>query len=72
MSAEDLEDYKTSIETIIDYHYDELFKKLTDVDVAFNEELYDLVIEYKSTDGLTVKRSWKDREERLLEGGQNF
>jgi hypothetical protein len=54
-----------NIQAIINKHYDQLFQEVID---ANGDDLYELVVEYQSQgDGLTVRRSWRDREERLKE-----
>jgi hypothetical protein len=53
---------KSKIEQLIDKHYDQLFDEV----IHDEDDLFDLVIEYKSqSTGKTIRRSWKDREERL-------
>lgn len=53
-----------TIQEMIDKHWDELFDEILKVE----DDLYDLTIEYKGQiSGLTVKRSWRDRDRRLAE-----
>ena len=55
---------KSKIEQLIDKHYDQLFDEV----IHDFDDLFDLVIEYKSLGtGKTIRRSWKDREKRLGE-----
>lgn len=54
-----------TIEEKIDKVYDELFSWLCNHDY---DDFYELKITYQgSSDGKTVERSWKKREERLQE-----
>lgn len=53
-----------SIEEKIDQMFDDLFHFA----IGKSDDLYDLVIEYKDTyTGKTIRRSWKERNERLTE-----
>ena len=61
------EPYNSHIQEIVNRHFDQMFKELIDVE---GDNLDDLIIEVRtSTDGLTVRRSWGDRNKRL-EGQQ--
>lgn len=52
------------IEELIDKHYQDLFDEIC----KLGDDLYDLVIEYKEiSTGKTIRRSWRDREKRLIE-----
>ena len=54
-----------TIEEKIDKVWDELFDFICETD----DDIYELKIEYQSrSTGVTVKRSWLDREKRLSEG----
>lgn len=51
-----------TIESLIDEAWSKLFEGVCELDDNF----IDLVIEYKGSDnGKTIRRSWKDRDERL-------
>lgn len=55
-----------TMETKIDEVYEELFEFIIKSD-QFDDDMYDLVIEYKeAATGKTIRRSWKDRDERLV------
>lgn len=55
---------KSKIEQLIDKAYDQLF----DAVIKDGDDLFDLLIQYKSkASGKTIRRSWKDREERIME-----
>lgn len=53
-----------NIQDLVDKHYDQMFEEL--IKVA-GDNFYDLKIEIIDLDGLTVRRSWKERDDRLLE-----
>ena len=53
-----------TIEILVDEAYELLFDEICERD----DDLYDLVVEYKSsTTGKTIRRSWKERDDRLRE-----
>jgi hypothetical protein len=52
-----------TLEEIVEKHYEELFREI----VALDDNLYDLVVQYKGEDGKTIQISWLDREARLKE-----
>jgi len=53
-----------TIEELIDKHYDELFDEIC----KLNDDLYELVIEYKeASTGKMIRRSWLDRDKMLKE-----
>ena len=43
---------------------EEAYYKLLDILIK-DDLIYDLVVEYKDIKGLTIKYSWRDRDERL-------
>ena len=43
----------------------EAYNKL--LDKILNDEVYDLVIEYKDMEGKTIRLSWRERDKRLEE-----
>ena len=54
-----------TIEEIVDKHWDAMFDDLIDAP-ACGDNLWELIIEVKTqTDGKTVRKSWRDREDRL-------
>ncbi len=54
-----------NIQNIVDKHYDEMFHELCE---KHDEDLYDIVIEVKlANPGLTVRRSWQERDQMLIE-----
>lgn len=51
-----------TIEELIDEAYKQLFDEIC----KRHDDLFDLVIEYKeTTTGKTIRRSWREREERI-------
>lgn len=51
----------TTVQEIINSAYDKLFDDIPD------DDLEELLIEYKErSTGLTIRRSWRDREKRLI------
>lgn len=54
-----------TVEQLIDKCYEDLFDEICNLNI---DDLYDLVIEYKErTTGKTIRRSFKERDERLRE-----
>ena len=54
-----------NVQEILDFYYDAMFHDLCKLN---DEDLYEFKIEVKiSADGLTVTRSWLDRDEMLKE-----
>ena len=51
-----------TIQDIVTKHYDEALQESYKV---FNIEIDDLVVEIKTTDGLTVRQSYRDSQKRL-------
>lgn len=51
-------------EAIIEDMYDNLFHALNE---CGDNDLHDLVIEYSTTEGKTIRISWQDREKRMVE-----
>lgn len=49
-------------EEIVEKHYQELFDELIDV---IGDDTYEILIEVKTYGGLTVRKSWRDREKNL-------
>lgn len=53
-----------NIQGIVDKHYDQIFDEI----IKETEGMYELIIEVKDKyTGLTVRRSWKDRDKMLSE-----
>ncbi len=48
---------------LIEDTWEKLFHKIC----AEDDDLYDLVVEYKTRGGETYRKSWKDRDTRLSE-----
>ena len=56
-----------TIEEIVDKHWDEMFEELIKADCV-GDDLWELLIEVRTaSDGVTIRRSWKDRNEMLRE-----
>jgi hypothetical protein len=54
-----------NIQDIVDENYDKLFKDLIATE---GDDWFEILVEVKvASDGLTVRRSWKEREEMLKE-----
>lgn len=47
---------------IVDKHYDQMFDEIIKI---MGDNFYDLSVEIITLDGLTVRRSWREREENL-------
>jgi hypothetical protein len=56
------------IQELVDFHYDKMFHWLCNHN---DDDLYELKITVKtSDDGLTINRSWRDRDKRLTEDSE--
>lgn len=53
-----------NIQDIVDKHYDQMFDELIEI---VGDNFYDLTVEIIDLQGLTVRRSWREREENLEE-----
>lgn len=53
-----------NIQDIVDKHYDQMFDELIEL---VGDNFYDLTVEIIDLQGLTVRRSWREREENLEE-----
>lgn len=53
-----------NIQDIVDKHYDQMFDELIEI---VGDNFYDLTVEIIDLNGLTVRRSWREREENLEE-----
>ena len=51
-----------NIQDIVDKHYDQMFKEVIEI---VGDNFYDLTVEIIDLQGLTVRRSWREREENL-------
>ena len=53
-----------NIQSLVDKHYEKLFDELCEI----SDDFHDILIEVKEkTSGLTVRRSWKDRDLMIKE-----
>lgn len=57
-----------NIQDIVDKHYDQMFQELIEL---VGDDFYDLEVDVIDLNGLTIRRSWREREERLNESSQN-
>lgn len=53
-----------NIQHIVDKHYNKMFDELIEL---LGDNFYDLSVEIIDLDGLTVRKSWRERDERLIE-----
>jgi len=52
-----------NIQHIVDKHYNKMFDELIEL---LGDNFYDLSVEIIDLDGLTVRKSWRERDERLI------
>lgn len=52
-----------NIQNILDKHYNKMFDELIEL---LGDNFYDLSVEIIDLDGLTVRKSWRERDERLI------
>jgi hypothetical protein len=52
-----------NIQNIVDKHYNKMFDELIEL---LGDNFYDLTVEIIDLDGLTVRKSWRERDERLI------
>lgn len=53
-----------NIQNIVDKHYNKMFDELIEL---VGDNFYDLTVEIIDLNGLTVRKSWRERDERLIE-----
>ena len=51
-----------TLEKLVDKHYNQIFDKTLEM---IGDDLYELVIEIKTYDGKTIRRSWIERNKML-------
>ena len=55
------------IQELVESHYDKLFEEMCKI---YDDEIFDIEVTVKTMSGLTIKKSWEDRNERLEESGE--